>query len=389
MPSNKRYIVAGNETDPRECAICRQGIKFSCSSCGSTGYCSAECKDTDWPCHKVLCYRFKTHLAERPIDHDAMLVALFKPSASKPSLAWMTARQIAKLNLHLRLESGSDALVRTTVSGTNPIRQRPYRRPLLLMHDPDHFQRGVINRSVESITGSKKESKWRGWVMATVPYLSRDGIDMRDLRDLADFFTSFKHDDIALEPLRAGTEKTTGVRINCSDDVRCHSLQQYVSVRVPKAHPIYLEPVPCDISLLIGLPIKTYKYVHRTDLYSGVNHLAAYLHRCGDVGSPSWGFPPQQWLSNIRSVLIVRCDGKELPPEHAEALCDFCYHNFGDIFSLEAEAQAYRSGSQEERQHKFTQMTSRENFERFFEGYRSRKAHRFPHWRHVPTPYEM
>lgn len=56
------------------------------------------------------------------------------------------------------------------------------------MHDPDQFQRGVINRSVEPITGSERESKWRGWVMATVPYPSRDGIDMRDLRELADFF---------------------------------------------------------------------------------------------------------------------------------------------------------------------------------------------------------
>ena len=113
-----------------------------------------------------------------------------------------------------------------------------------------------------------------------------------------------------------------------------------------QAHPIHLEPVFYDISLLIGLPIKTYKYVHRTDLESGKKLLAAYLHRRDDVGSPSWVFPPQQWLSNIRSVLVVRCDGKELPPEHAEALCKICYRNFGDIFSLEAEAQAYRSGSQ-------------------------------------------
>lgn len=99
--------------------------------------------------------------------------------------------------------------------------------------------------------------------------------------------TSYNLDDIDLEPLRGSTEKYTGVRINCSDDVRCDS-----SVRVPKAHPIYPEPVSCDMSPLIGLLIKTYNSVHRPDLYSGKNLLAAYLHRCGDVGSPSWRFLP-------------------------------------------------------------------------------------------------
>lgn len=388
QPDNKQCTGSCNDTNTNECAICRQSTKFSCSSCGSTGYCSAECKDTDWPSHKVLCHRFRTHLAEEPIGHDAKLVVCFKPSASRPFLAWMTAEQIAQCSIDLRLESGSDALVRTMVAGINPIRQRPYRRPLLLMHDPHHFQHGINNHSVQLISEPLTESKWRGWVIATVPDTSRDQIDMRDLRELADFFTSYKLDDTLLGLLREGIKKNRGVRINCLDDVRCHSLRQYVSVPVPKMHPIYLEPVSCDISQLIGLPIQTYKYVHRTDLYSGVNQLAAHLHRCGDFESSTWGFPPQQWLFNTRSVLVVRCDGKDLLPEHAEALCNFCCHDFGDVFSLKAEVQAYRSGSQEERRKAFRDKASREGFERFFEQYRSSQAERME-WRHIPTPYEM
>lgn len=388
MPSNKWNIVASNN-NTQECAICRQRMEFSCSWCGSTGYCSAECKDTDWPSHKVLCHRFRAHLAEEPIDYGAMRVLCFKPKASRPFLAWMTARQIAQCIIDLRLESGSDALVCTTVSGINPIRQRPYRRPLLLMHDPHHFQRGIANESVESITGSVRESKWRGWVIAHLPYASREKIDLRDLRELADFFTSYQVDDIHCGLLREGVKKNQGVRINCLDDVRSHSLRQYLPVLVPKAHPIYLEPMSCDISRLIGLPIQMYKYVHRADLYSGESQLAAYLHRCGDVDSPRWGFPPQQWLSDTRNVLIVRCDGKELLPEHAEALCNFCFHAFRDIFSLAAEVKAHRSGSQEERGKAFMAKASRGGFERFFERYRSRQASRIARWRHIPTPYEM
>lgn len=388
MASRKRHI-AGNDSDTKECAICPQNIRFMCSSCKSTSYCSAECKDTDWPSHKVLCHQFQSHLAEEPIGHDAVSVVCFQPSALRPSLAWMTAEQIGQCDINLRFESGSDALVHTTVEGINPIRQRPYRRPIMLMHDPHHFQRGIKNQSVDSITGSVGETKWRGWVMAMLPCSSRDRIDMRDLRELADFFTSYKLDDIHLEQLRDGIKKNIGVRINCLDDVRIHSLQQYSSIRVPKAHPIYLEPMSCDISLLIGLPIKTFKYVFRSELCRGENDLAAYLHRCGDVDSPAWGFPPQKWLSKTRSVLVVRCDGKDLLPEHAEALCKFCDDDFRNIFSLEAEAHAYRSGSQEERQQVFTERASRKGFEEFFERYRSSKARWFGRWRHIPTPYEM
>lgn len=388
MASINRNIVACNNTSTEECAICQQRARFSCSLCGSTDYYSAECKDTDWPTHKALCQWFKPHLAEEPIGHDAILVVCFKPSTSRPFLEWMTAEQLARCNIKMRLEPGSDLLVRTTVAGTNPIRQRPYRRPLLLMHDAHHFQRGIKNQSVEWITGSAKGSRWRGWVIATLPYSSRDRIDMRDLRELADFFMSYRRDHIHLAILREGFQTLSGVRINCLGDVRCHSILQYVTVRVPKGHPIYLEPVSRDISQLIGLPIQTYKYVHRSNRYSGENQLS-YLHRCGELDSSTWGFPPQEWLSGTCSVLVVRRDGKDLPPEHAEALCNFCYHEFRDIFSLEAEVQAYRSGSQEERQKAFTDKASREGFERFFERYRSSQANRRAQWRNLPTPYEM
>ncbi|MCJ1265747.1 hypothetical protein MMC22_005627 [Lobaria immixta] len=391
VPSIKRHIV-GKDSDTKECAICPDNIRFMCTSCKSTGYCSAECKDTDWPSHKVLCHQFQSHLAEEPIGHDAVPVVFFQPSAPRPSLVWMTAEQIGQCDIKLRLESGSDALGRTTVGGINPIRQRPYRRPIVLVHDPHHFQRGIKNHSVESITGSAGETKWRGRVMAMLPCSSkdsRDRIDMRDLRELADFFKSYKLDDIHLGLLRDGIKKNIGVRINCLDDMRTHSLQQYTSIGIPKAHPIYLEPMSCDISLLIGLPIKTFKYVSRSDLCRGENDLAAHLHRCGDVNSPAWGFPPQKWLTNARSVLVVRCDGKDLLPEHAEVLCKFCDDHFRNIFSLETEAHAYRSGSQKERQQAFTERATRKGFEEFFERYRSSKARGIGRWRHLPTPYEM
>lgn len=384
MPSDGEIMEAGSDT---ECAICRRGIKFRCTACFSTGYCSAECKDTDWPSHKVLCHRFKNILAGKPVGDDTMLVFCFVPNAPIPFLGWLTQEQICRLQVAWTRESGSKTTEFTTMGGINPIRQRPYRRPLLLMHEPHQSQHGIHNRSVESITGAGRESMWRGWVMAVDH--SRDWMNLRDLRELADFFTSYQRDDAQLEVLRQDTKKVVAVRINCLDDVISHSLPEYEAVLVPKAHPVYLEPESCHISRLIGLPVKTFKYVFRPDTFHGENPPAAHLHRCGDIDSRTWGFPPQKWLSNTRSVLVVRSDGKHLRPEHAEVLCHFCDEHFRDIFSLEAEAKAYRSGSQEERQKAFRERASREGFEKYFEEYRSYKAKWFPRWRHIPTPYEM
>lgn len=389
--SDEQSIVAGNDTENEDCAFCRRSITFMCTACGSSAYCSAECKDADWPSHRVLCREFVSHLAVAPSDDDdATPVVCFPPEASNPFFAWRTTAQLAQTPFEWRLESSSDAVVCTTVEGTNPIRQRPYRRPILLLHAAHHLQRGIRNPSVDSIIGSARRSQWRGWVTAIIPSPVGGGIDMRDVRELADFFTSYQLDDFQLGLLREGVEKNTGVCLNSPTDVWNHDglLLPFPIVQVPKAHPIYLEPV-CEISVLIGLPIHTFKYVYELDSYSAGNPTAAHLHRCCDVDSPVWGFPPQEWLATLGSVLVVRSDGKAFLSAHAEALCHFCYLGFGDVFSLEAEDQAYQSGSQEQRRKLFTARASREGFETFFEWYRSNKVSESAEWRHVPSPYEM
>lgn len=279
-------------------------------------------------------------MAQKPFDGAFFYIAFF-PRRSEPMLQWAVSAEISVTQTNrFDMRQASREGGPYTIQGTNLIRERSYGRPIRLIRIPN-VDKDEINRSVGSIMPSIVPNTWRGAMAASVVPQNEDHIDLRLLRELSDFFTSRAASckNFPLQTLRDSIRKVKGVRINCPADMMEYDMEQYVPVEVCNGHPIHLESEPCDIPRLVRIPIKMYRYTRKSDQPAPRNEAASSLHRSADVNSKTWGFPSQRWTSTVASVLVVRCDGKDLLTEHLDALCFFCEHHFADIFSLQAEAE--------------------------------------------------
>ena len=333
------------------CTICDSICTQKCARCHSINYCSPECQQTDWSSHSLLCSQYSTH-TDRP-DPSYKRAILFPPDEVKPKFIWVTY-ELSQVQEHLGGQIGIyDALPEYKPIQRNALRDRDLTNTLeVICRDTFLIDGSRVNKSVVKATQGRPGHEWRGPILAMkkegfgrVPRFFLD-IDMRDYRDVVDYFISYgnpDYDSVGNEDVRGRDnnhngkgKKVRGVKINCEGDQMCFGAAKFAAVDVPVGHPVFLEPI-APISRLVGMPLHTWKcppnraWEDNDSSYTNVP--ATVLHRTTDEGSGDlWGWAPMKWKNEVGNVLVVRGDDRDVSVQQVEALCHFCEFKMQPLF---------------------------------------------------------
>src|SRR4051812_16593706 len=69
------------------CIICSEPAPQKCGRCKQAAYCSAECQQTDWNLHKMLCSTITDFAA--PPAKNMRRVIVFDTNKTKPQFMWI------------------------------------------------------------------------------------------------------------------------------------------------------------------------------------------------------------------------------------------------------------------------------------------------------------
>ena len=229
----------------------------------------------------------------------------------------------------------------------NPLRDRDLTNTLqVLCRDAFLIDGSSVNKSVVQATQGAMVHDWRGPILA----MKKEGlsidprfyldIDMRDYRDIVDYFISYGA-DFPMEDgnVRGGNKNqykkggnVRGVKINCKGDQL--KFPKFAAVDVPAGHPVFLYPI-APISKLVGMPLHTWQYPLDSACQDNPENVpATFLHLNTDESSGDWwGWAPMKWQNNVGNVLVVRNDNQDVSVQQVEALCHFCEFKMQPLFA--------------------------------------------------------
>jgi hypothetical protein len=194
---------------------------------------------------------------------------------------------------------------------------------------------------------------------------------------------------------RRSDEKVKGVLITSNGD-QLHGKDKYVAIEICKSHPIFEFP-PTGVSEAMGLAILVQLTLPFAELMEDpvrhLNRTAAYLHLPLNPELDKFGlidvFMDDMYIGPVQ---VVRRDKKPITPRQVEALAVFCRFHIAEEHRLLTRI-AFGPEEAEERllaRREFVQKkVSREEFERFFEVFKKRRAEENPSWDYVVSPYEV
>lgn len=203
------------------------------------------------------------------------------------------------------------------------------------------------NLSVLSVTNQRPARGWYGSILAVKVSLSATttpqyrNMDMVDFRDIVDLLCTHPATDIndmsSLIAAAVATPKfeVSAVRINCRGD-QALGRAPFERVQLRADDPACRASVTA-ISRLIQFPVRVSRCLppHATgfdaESHQVVNPAATDLH-IGVDPATDWGFVGLEWVDPAGSVLVVRDGGKELHPQHVEALCHWCLYVLRPLF---------------------------------------------------------
>ena len=376
-------------TEPPEkyyCSVCDEETSSKCIGCYSSPYCTTECFETDYLLHKLLCLQYQGARAQGSSDAVTRAI-LFPDTCDKPRFDWVSTEWITKGYLKNTADGplGEGEIemiqIRCTYRSGKPMR-------IYRLKD----SRNCANNSIMRVTGGQASHVWTGRVLAVVePALSLE-LDMPGFRILCDFLRSYT-------PLRnqylasaASFKKIKAVRIN-GEGFRSRfesPNRPFRPVSILPAHPVFSAKECCDLPAMAGIAL----YIHRYDIkfYPGEfeNKLASKITRCGDITSKEWGQTRWPWKGVRNAALIVRQDGKDLLPQHVEALCAWCQNYLEKVISSDAvkDANTEESGGHENAK-RVIEQAARESFENHWMSFSEKKAFIDENWKNVPSPYEI
>jgi hypothetical protein len=200
--------------------------------------------------------------------------------------------------------------------------------------------------------------------------------------------------DTTKESSHAAVELVHGVLITSNGDQQ-QGKDKYIAMTIPRSHAIF-QLKPTALSTAMGLELLVSKTTHASQLAADPethrNRTGAYLHLPVSADEDEFGFLGV-FLDDmgVGAVNVVRRDGKRLTPRQVEALAVFArFHLAEEHTQLTTEV----FGSEEEEKRLLarkewvkTRLT-REEFERFFEGFRRTRMKEDASWADVVSPYE-
>jgi hypothetical protein len=397
---------SGNQQ--RICPICSGVGLRACPGCESISYCTIECQQTDWPVHKLLC-EFQAGLQPPTETHRRGI--LFPADLKVPQFVWVSCDLREAKEDEPAWESSD---VKPFLGSGDPFPQRNLvQRNVLRSRDIGHtieivardaflIDGSIPNQSIIRTTNGGAPHAWKGPVLALrMKGLGRDPlhydhITMSDFRDVVDYFLAYGDETVGGIDQTKRT-KVKGVKISCEADQKVFGAEKYVSVEVPREHPIFTQATPpCGISELVQLPVLVRKYPAdkawaKDESISGTgynNQAATFLNLSTDTNSRllmEWGWAPVEWQNKVGSVLVVRADGKDLSPHHCEVLCTFCQFEMQPLFE-----DSMGSGMDPENpmsKDAVLQKMTKENFDRYFTQYRASWLAHDPSWSAAKSPY--
>lgn len=174
---------------------------------------------------------------------------------------------------------------------------------------------------------------------ATAPqYRDMDMVDFRDIVDLLCTYPATDINDMTSSIAAAvATPKLEvfAVRINCPGD-QALGRAPFEQVRLRADDPACRAPVTA-ISRLIQFPVRVSRCLpphaagFNVESHVVVNPAATDLH-IGVNPATDWGFVGLEWVDPAGSVFVVRDGGRDLHPEHVEALCYWCLYVLRPLF---------------------------------------------------------
>jgi len=182
-----------------------------------------------------------------------------------------------------------------------------------------------------------------------------------------------------------GVPKAMGVKLSCKGAIEKFKASKFSSVPVPRQyHPVF-EAEISPISKLVEFPIRVMKYLPSEEMKEvrTRNRKATYLFRRTDPASDKFGWAPQVWQRDVGDVVAVRAGGKELLPQHMEALCRFCQYKVSPVFQQWFEAAWFDSGEAKDWLSVLAALT-KDQFATFWGELAKEKE-----WVNVKSPYDI
>jgi len=324
-----------------------------CKRCRCQIYCSRQCQTKDWRIHKLLCSSRQQF--ETPPHKDARRAIVFEENEPTVKFIWVTIE--LKRDDDPDYPEGWESPILEDYFGpgqaghsqtyyNNVIRSRRLKEHIDLRFREDFLHDGSRpNIAVATTVGATTGHVWCGPLIALRlknSYLdskrlfanSNPGfghMDMGGLREVVDYLTRYggmSGEKTSPEATKKAYPPSSlrGVRINCLGDTKSGRGQfEAVEVTVDRTKDHFTTPpLPARFGMPLELkkipPPKEWQY----DSYILQNPTVTFLHLDSDPNSSRWGLAAFEWDEIVGSVIVVRPDGKDLLPQHVEALCHYC-----------------------------------------------------------------
>ncbi|KXS95582.1 hypothetical protein AC578_3269 [Pseudocercospora eumusae] len=329
-------------SDQQPCIICANPKAKRCTSCRSSAYCSTVCQKQDWKIHRLLCKQLQDTISTRPTPAHRLCILLPKDEGT-PRLVWLDSseevqqREIESLLGEPRPQS---TFLQDDARSNHELHHS------LVLRSRNIGSGDSINQCITTLIRGSEKHNHRGPVLA-LALESNSGtlsdISLGDFRVVVDhLITPPPSDFIDLDSesnLPDGYIRA--VRINCLGDQRGRNEPPYKAIGIRSDNISYF-PRTSSIPSHLGLPIVVKRLRpdptwHDRWLFDNVP--ATWLHIDCDTESKRWGWAPPTWQSEVGSIVIARCDGKDISPLQAEVLCDYCQRVLGSEFEVSLETR--------------------------------------------------
>lgn len=412
----------------------RKGDK-TCQVCGDAKYCSKDCQKLDWKNHKVLCASFKKSVQPGPNYRRALL---FPGLNLPPRFEWV---KLTKYHDGVRFNEDflSTPFFGTEVKDSNSsdyngIQGRHIARvPGEALHwfKKDIGPKDLLNTGLRHFTrGGACWQDWKGPVFVLrahtdqQSFIKHGNMDMRDVRNAADFLSQTYRDGYDQEFLRdvrvlgtsvasvgdvqIGKPKWDEVVLNgCDklwnsdgsmianllgipDQARCELGNPYEKKSQPRNRNDEIKLLHLDVvSTTIVPPTDRPPAFSVMQFPNDLMSAASASKRRFGAGVTGFGSPIHKFdINTTGTAFVVRCDGKPLPKQHLEAICMYIKEKVEPQL-IEAVRGRKVGEAIPERLNILNSITPA-NFLEYYDSLKARKVEEGDRaWDDIPSPYEI